>query len=71
VLPVIRPAVPGRGTLAELAGSSDRIYVIGYLPLAERRRVVEEILQASQAATGHVRGSSTRPGGTPTEWSGP
>lgn len=72
VLPVIRPAVPGRGTLAELAGSSDRIYVIGYLSLAERRRVVGEILQASgAAATGHARGSSTRPGGTPTEWSGP
>jgi hypothetical protein len=69
VRPVIRPSVPGRGTIAELAGSADRVFVIGYLTPGERRRVVREILDArARAATGHAAGSSTQPRGTPTEW---
>ena len=73
VRPVIRPAVPGRGTVAELTGASDRVFVLGYLPVADRRRVVREILESVKGSSaGHAAGASMRrSGGTPTEWSGP
>ncbi|HEY7529526.1 MAG TPA: hypothetical protein VIC56_02480 [Gemmatimonadota bacterium] len=69
VRPVIRPSVPGRGTIAELTGAADRVFVLGYLTPDDRRRVVQEILgERARLARGHAAGSTTQPAGTPTEW---